>query len=455
MKKIVSILGMFTCILLITSCGSDDDALGNFPPIGVSDIQANLVEGTMVRISWEPSVDVNNDVISYDLVVNNVVLVSKTTETFLEFDASQFLTVSNSVGEQNTVLEKDAVAKGLNLELEIQITAFDPNGGVSEEVMEVRSVFVNREPGEFAFNYINFDFFQYDWIDIAWSLASDEDGDILSYDLFINDVVIRENYVIGSDFQEGRVFYSEGFEEFIDEELIIKVIANDRSGGTREIIEAFNFRETDVDLGVLPIPFEDEIQLEILNEEPDRKIRYRFVIEENTGYSFSVASFDFNLDLRDENGNFIASGGSNLGGPLLGAGVYYLSVTTFSGNSTVSGSLTFILRDFEESDQDLGIISSPFSETFSYNTTQEGDRKIVYSFTVNNTENYDFEIISATHDTFLRLFDTSGSVINSDDDGGSGTLSRMRGTLSPGTYAIEVSGFGSSVGTGTLSVQLQ
>ncbi|MBW1293944.1 fibronectin type III domain-containing protein [Aquimarina litoralis] len=454
MRKIVSLF--YVCLsLIILSCGSDDDTFVNVPPEKVSNIEIEVIEGTLVQVSWEPSEDVNNDQISYDLVINEKILASKTNETTLQFDASQFIPNTDPDGKNNKTNRIELLAKGLSLELDIKITSFDSNGGVSEDAVVNRNVFMNRDPQEFSFNFINFDLFAYNWLEISWTPATDPDGDILSYDIYFNDTVIRENYVIGSNDVNGFLFYNQDFREFIDSEFVIRVVANDRTGGTNEISRTFNFRGTDVDLGILTLPYEENIAFEILEDEPDNKVGYTFEIERSIGFSVVQESGNVSFSLFSENGDFIANGFNNILLASLETGTYYLEVINNNFGLAANGTMNLTLQDYDSSDLDLGTLNIPFSETYNYDTTSEVDRAIAFNFSIDSQSDYVFETTFANYDTFLRLYDSFGNLIGSNDDGGAGTLSRMVGSLSAGSYSIEVSGFGSSVGLGTLSVSLQ
>lgn len=549
MRKIVSLLCMCLSIL-ITSCGSDDDATPNLPPMEVANIEAEVIEGTLVNISWTEAEDVNNDELSYDVIVNGRVVATKTSELSIQYDVTSLLNIRSREAQ-----------KGLNIELIIAVKAYDGNGGVSEESTVKRYVFVNRDPDAFDFANINFDFSYYNWLEISWYPALDEDGDIISYDVYFNDILLREDYIIGSDDYDGlgSVSYNNSYAEYVNDEIIIKVVAKDRDGGITEISKSFDFKATDVDLSTLTLPYENTFDYTITEDEADRRIGYTFTIDQETGYAISSVSSNQDIVLRDENGNFINSGGTKVSGAALSPGNYYVEVSSYYGDIDVSGTLLFTFRDAKETDVDLGLfttpysgnqelliefnepdnsvgfafevdsstgfsvstvsnvyfnlynetgsfiasgynnitatslplgfyylevsnsnynsgiegtmaitfqdyntsdvdletLTTPYSQTFNYDTTNEVDRVIRYNFTVNSTVNYDFEIISANHDTYLYIYDASGNVISADDDGGVGTLSKLTGSLAAGAYAIEVAGFGSSVGSGTLSVNLQ
>ena len=191
MKKLISVLSL--CIAAMFASCEGDDTIVNVPPDMVENVNIEVVAETLVRMDWEPANDANNDEVTYDVIVNDRVLATKTTETSLSFDTVQIIEGKSTKSKKE--LFKD-LAKGLNLTLEIRILAYDTNGGVSDPMETTKTVFVNRDPGEFEFINIYFDFNYYNWLEISWTQATDEDGDILSYDIYINDTVIQENYVI-------------------------------------------------------------------------------------------------------------------------------------------------------------------------------------------------------------------------------------------------------------------
>lgn len=87
-----------------------------------------------------------------------------------------------------------------------------------------------------------------------------------------------------------------------------------------------------------------------------------------------------------------------------------------------------------------GVVSYP-GETVRY------PLNIQYPQTVN--------IYVAGHglDPTLTVYDPYGNQIGFNDDGGSGLDSQLVLTLNPGTYILEVSGFGGSTGGFTITVQ--
>lgn len=398
----------------------------NISPSEVFDIQAEVVEKTIVKLSWKPSAIPNDDQISYDVVVNDKVIASKTTEHTIEFDTAEFLPSKSDKASENEV------TKGASLELIIKIKAFDTNGNVSEEVEAKRSVFVNRFPGVFEFSRIDFDMFYFNSLEIAWTPASDMDGDIVSYNVYLNDILISENVIIGSDSFEGKTRYSENFEQYLNDEVVIKVIADDKSGGTFEISETFNFRTTDTDLGVFALPYEKALDVEIQDTEPDRIVRYSFQIENETGYYIS-SNPGLGVYLRSADGILIDNGGSTIQGDALSAGSYFLEVYNFNKDVTVTDKVFLTLRDKDATDTDLGVLLLPYEATIDAKIEKvEPDKKVRYSFEVEEEVGY---YISSNVGLDLVLRSADGSYIN----GGQTTLQGE--AISKGIYYVEISNY--------------
>ncbi|WP_405208826.1 hypothetical protein [Aquimarina sp. LLG6339-5] len=436
MKKIINLF--YVCLLIIiSSCGSDDDAIGNLPPMEVSNIEAEVIEGTLVRISWTEAEDANNDELSYDVVINDRVVADKTSELSTEFNVASLL-----------VNRSSNLQKGLSLELTISIKAYDTNGGVSEESIVKRNVFVNRDPSTFEFANINFDFSYYNWLEVSWYPAIDEDGDILSYDVYLNDVVLRENYVIGSDDYDGlgSIYYNTDYSQYVGDEIIIKVVANDRDGGITEISKTFDFRATDVDLGTLSLPYDSSVEYVITQEEQDRRVGYTFQIEENTGYVIQSSEY-LQLRLSDDEGNYINGSSERLYGESLTAGTYYLEIENYYNNSNLSGILSFILKDPKESDVDLGSLGIPYEEALNFSLpNNEPDNKIGYTFQI--SEETGFSVFSQYNVNF-ELREVNGNFITS------GYRRAFAETIQPGTYYLEVYQYYNDISSGSFTMVLK
>ncbi|WP_062054991.1 hypothetical protein [Aquimarina longa] len=549
MKKYLSYI--FVLWAFVTSCNKDDDggAIALVTPTEVSNIGVEKLSGTTIKVYWDAPK--NKEITSYDVIVNDKIKASKITDTSIEFDAVEFISKVGSDKKNNT----NGYAKGANLVITIKIKTYDSKGVVSEGVEAKRNIFINRSPEAFEFENIIFDTYSYDYMEVVWKPAIDADKDILSYDVYFNEIVVAEKYIIGSDAYEGlgRVSYRENFGEYIDDEITIKVVANDRSGGSSEIIQKFNFRATDSDLGTLSLPYDEVIDFELNSSEPDDKVGYsfrlsekagfsiytdsdvrlvlknangdyissgrkmyreslqagdyyleisdyydvsvfgtvtmvfttnfkssdvdlglltlphnqsydftisrkeidnkigfEFQVNENTGYFFSTQS-NVHLSLYDANGNYINNSNTkSIRGADLNSGTYYLVLENYNGYSEQNGTINIVLlSDPRLSDISLGTLTVPHNQSFSYNTSNEVDGKIRYGFSISEEANYNFNISFPNYDAYIYLYDNSGNLLNSSD------YSAIQGTLAIGNYYVEVGGYASYVGSGTLLFDLQ
>lgn len=213
--------------------------------------------------------------------------------------------------------------------------------------------------------------------------------------------------------------------------------------------------ESDVDLGLLTIPYDEQFNFEVSVNEPDNIVGYTFEIDEETSFSISSSSYA-TLRLKDSNDDIIEESIWNISDESLAVGIYSLEVINNSDTNSLTVDLNFVLGTLNPSDVNLGTITLPYNNTFNYSIIDEVDRIIKYTFTISETATYDIEITDADYDTFLNLYDSNDVVVDFDDDGGpSGKLSGFTGNLSPGTYSISVEGYASAVGTGTLSISIQ
>jgi len=182
----------------------------------------------------------------------------------------------------------------------------------------------------------------------------------LSYDVFLNDIVIASNYVIGSNSQTGFVSYNESFAELVDSDMVFRIVANDRAGGINEISKTINLTATDVDLGIVTLPYENEFDVLIQGTEADNQVRYIFEVTEETGY-FINSNINARAELLNSNGNYIDSG-SFMTGFSLQPGSYELIYTSYQyGNvekEDIVGTTSIFLKNPKDSDVDLGNLES-------------------------------------------------------------------------------------------------
>src|SRR5690606_25406156 len=132
--------------------------------------------------------------------------------------------------------------------------------------------------------------------------------------------------------------------------------------------------ESDVDLGVLTIPYTEQFNFEIPVSEPDNSIGYSFEINEETSFSISGSSYA-TLRLKDSDNDIIKESSGNSTGESLAVGSYYLEVINNSDTNslTVDLILNFVQGTINTSDIELGPITLPYDETFSYSIAEEDD----------------------------------------------------------------------------------
>ncbi|MEM9681542.1 MAG: hypothetical protein AAF901_14560, partial [Bacteroidota bacterium] len=283
------------------------------------------------------------------------------------------------------------------------------------------------------------------WIEINWNPAIDEDGDVISYDVYLNDIAIFKDYIIGSNAYQGNVYYNQNFEEYLNEDIVIKVVGNDRSGGVTEISETFDFRGSDVDLGTLSLPYEEILDLTINETEPDNKIRYSFVVEETMGFTF-ISDIYGQMTLKDDQGNYISGNSTTLKGESLIPGAYYLEVRSYS-DAEYSGTITLGLRNSKATDVNLGNLSVPYDQVSDYTISNiEPDSKIGYAFQI--TQETGFSVFSS-NDISFNLINSSGNYISS------GYRRAYFESLPVGEYYLEISQYYySSSSSGTFNLVL-
>lgn len=74
------------------------------------------------------------------------------------------------------------------------------------------------------------------------------------------------------------------------------------------------------------------------------------------------------------------------------------------------------------------------------------DRAVEHALTVESSRDVELEITAADFDTVLVVLDSSGEVVDADDDGGDDTNSALRISLPAGTYQVRVQPWGEGGG---------
>jgi len=78
--------------------------------------------------------------------------------------------------------------------------------------------------------------------------------------------------------------------------------------------------------------------------------------------------------------------------------------------------------------------------------------RIRYPLTVSVPRTVTFYVQGRGLDPTVRVYNAAGGQIGFNDDGGNGLDSQLMLTLMPGSYIVEVAGYGSSVGPFTLTI---
>src|SRR5690606_16073647 len=148
-------------------------------------------------------------------------------------------------------------------------------------------------------------------------------------------------------------------------------------------------RETDVNLGVLTIPYDEQFNFEVSVNEPDNIIGYSFEINEETSFSISSSSYA-TLRLKDSDDDILYESAGNITGESLVPGSYYLEVINNSDTNSlnIDLNLNFVLGTLNSSDVDLGTVTLPYTDTFDYSIVEEDDRMVKYTFTISEAATY-------------------------------------------------------------------
>ena len=153
----------------------------------------------------------------------------------------------------------------------------------------------------------------------------------------------------------------------------------------------------------------------------------------------------------------------------LQSGTYTIEATTFGAGVTGSFNISISLSEgttdpdptpTEDCAEDLGTLTADVSRTGNWTSdcasvTKAGNYARFYSFSVSLEQEVTIDLTSSV-DTVLNLLrgaGTGGMVVANNDDGGSGTNSRIIQTLQSGTYTIEATTFSAGV-TGSFNISI-
>ncbi|MBY5925388.1 MULTISPECIES: hypothetical protein [unclassified Halomonas] len=178
---------------------------------------------------------------------------------------------------------------------------------------------------------------------------------------------------------------------------------------------------------------------------------YTLTIEQASEVSIGVSSSAFDTQLYLE-GNGVALSDDDGGGgtnsridTVLEPGSYRVEVSSYSGSSAGTFLLESSVNAFDGELRNSGELQS--GETVRGMLGSSGSNG--YTFTLDEAAEVTLELNSSAFDALLGL--SGGSVDTSDDDGGSGTNSRIHAVLEPGTYQVSAQSFS---GSGSYSLRL-
>lgn len=178
----------------------------------------------------------------------------------------------------------------------------------------------------------------------------------------------------------------------------------------------------------------------------------------------SSAAFDTYLIAYDASGNVLASDDDGSGGTNsrltreFSAGTYYLAANSYLPGRTGAYSLSVAVA------QSACVITGTTTAiTIGPTVTgalastdcvmSDGSYADVYRLTVATGQTLQIDLASTAFDAYLGLYDSNGSLITSNDDGGGGTNARISRSFSAGTYYILANSlFSGRTGAYTLSV---
>jgi len=189
---------------------------------------------------------------------------------------------------------------------------------------------------------------------------------------------------------------------------------------------------------------------------------YQFTLTSSQTLSVAMNStvFDTYLRVLDGSGNTLAADDDSGGGTnsllqrAFAAGTYRIEATSYS--SGIGGAYTLALRAVTSQTLPISV-----GQTLSGSLTASSGRSVgcsgcfadLYQFSVTSSQTLSIVLTSSAFDAFLRVLDSSGSSVATDDDSGGGSNARINRTFAAGTYRIEATSYNSgSTGAYTLAL---
>jgi uncharacterized protein (TIGR03437 family) len=179
---------------------------------------------------------------------------------------------------------------------------------------------------------------------------------------------------------------------------------------------------------------------------------YQFTLTSSQTLSVAMNStvFDTYLRVLDGSGNMLAADDDSGGGTnslvqrAFAAGTYRIEATSYS--SGIGGAYTLALSAVTAQ-----VLPISVGQTLSGSLTASSGRSVgcsgcfadLYQFSVTSSQTLNIVLTSSAFDAFLRVLDSAGSTVATDDDGAGGSNARIYRTFAAGTYRIEATSYNS------------
>lgn len=425
----------------------------NADPIGlnIENISVNYLDLEYFRVDFIKAIDLDQDVVTYDFYINDEliqedvrVLEEIIVPTNYIYNGYDYVPQSYIQNEYyGTVILAYDVASIESEDTTLKIVAKDHEGGTNEVTETFNLNKTDTDLGPLTLPYVN---------DIDFEISSDEIDGRIRYSFEITeeavfqllpdngiDVIIRNsnNEIINTYSYDYSYGYNKG--ELSSGSYTLELIneySYERNSGT-VFVTMISPNATDVSLDTVPIPYESEFAVNFTNE-IDGEINYSFEITEAVGYVFSLDTPGYYMTLLNANGGVVLSDSYNqvLYGSYdsLPAGKYTLKM--YSNSSYPEPEeimLTMVLKETNQSDEILGLLSTPYENTINIDFNFEPDNLVTYTFEVD--KNVGYSIYSSNNDVEFIIKDRFDNIVK---EGYSNELKSNGADLIPGSYQLEV-----------------
>jgi len=335
---------------------------------------------------------------------------------------------------------------------------------------------VNYAPTGFGFTYFESTNDDYTQIQIGWTKAVDVENEEVYYDVYINDELMEEDYMIEGNFFLAELTIEYDLNSRLDIDNTVKVVATDASGSSSFIESTFNIQGSDEDLGVLSSTSQTEVDLINLEDELDGARKYQFEITDLPENSLALISISGDNE-HDEARVYDAE--HNFLGPitthtyykqvvnLFENGIYYIEFhNTYTNSNNYLININISVDDTKAS---FGTINFPYSETFDLSIPE--DETFTYYFDIEDTDsefdNYSIRIPNPNASSSIKLYRiveednyTSTSNISSNyyysylEEDSFIIYGSISEDLEPGSYYIEIENRSDITFTGSLNFDI-